>query len=424
TWVTNERPTDPNALCLLAWAQRLRAERVDAAVKATLEKVDTLGGPTTAEGHFFKGMVLIREMDEAENEFRKAVELRENYAQALLQLGRALNHWMYHNRRHDKFDELKRRLLNACDLQPRQAYPRYLLSLGFRISAEIYEENGDPKSAEEPFTMALRYAREAQKAESNSARGYVAEAEYWETRRDYEKALALRNQSDPFCTKPEARSELYQYRWRLHFWLRQDQAALEDLRVLADMRDDSNPQRVWYRGLFPALVMADQNRRDEALAFLVSTARSQPSSFRAATAAACLLHMCSRGREADALLASQHDRIDFSPRGPAELSGEFMKACYEILSDQRAADTIKDFADSDARLQRLGDAIPSLFQASSRIGASRREEAMRLLKKCDESYDSEDYCYLARAILRKMERDPAWPPWNGQKNDSPGNSSK
>ena len=429
SWVVDQRPSDANAKYLLAWAQRLRADRVDGTVCATLEKADALGGPTTAEGHFFKGMVLIREMDESEGEFRKAVELRDNYAQALTQLGRALNHWMYHNRKQDKFDELKRRLENACDLQKRQAYPRYLLSLGYRISAEIYEEAGDAKSAEEPFRSALKFARDAQSVEPSSARGFVAEAEYWETRRNYEEAMKYRNLSEPLCIKPEAINELYQYRWRLHFWLGNHEAALSDLRAVGERRDDSDPKGVWYRGFFPALVMADQGDLDTAATRVLEVARARIS-FRSTCAAASLLRLLGRNPQAESLIAELRDRIDYVPLGAAEISPNFMRESLALLAGRIAAKQLLDRQDA-LTAGRIGPALPGLFSACIAVGNGERSGALGLYQQCDQAYDSEDYCYLARVFVRRLEKDPDWPAWIPQTEqgsrrtgDGTGNSPK
>ncbi|MEK7327869.1 MAG: protein kinase, partial [Chloroflexota bacterium] len=112
TWAVTQRPADTTTMYLLAWALRLQAGRLDLAAKQWLDKADSLGGATTAEAHFFRGQALVREEDQAEEEYRKARMMKPDYTQALLHLGRALNHWMYHHRKHDKYFE-QRQCLEA-----------------------------------------------------------------------------------------------------------------------------------------------------------------------------------------------------------------------------------------------------------------------------------------------------------------------
>ena len=76
--------------------------------------------------------------------YREAIIQRrpDVYPQAMLHLGRALNHWMFHHRLLERFDETQRNLTTVANLQEDQAYPRYLLSIAYRLGAEIYAENG------------------------------------------------------------------------------------------------------------------------------------------------------------------------------------------------------------------------------------------------------------------------------------------
>ncbi len=412
TSVVKERPADTEPMYLLAWALRIQADRVDPAVKEWLTKADSLGGPTTAQAHFFRGQVLVREEDEAEKEYRLAKGLKPGYTQALLHLGRALNHWMYHHRSLEKFGELKDSLKAVCTVQDKKAYPRYLLSIGHRLAGEIHQADGKADAAAAEFAQALHYAQDAQRVESENARGYVAEAEYWETIRDYAKALEMRNRSEPFCTKPEPKAELYQYRWRLHFWLGNHEAALKDLETLAALRNDSDPKRVWYLGLFPALVLADEGKMDQARERVLRTAREKPTSFRAVTAAACFLRVSGAFEEANELLNRHKTQIEFVSSGRAELPNGFMMACYRPLNIHHYVEKATSYLSSPED-ERAGNALLNYFLASDSLGNRHRDMAYHWLSTSDSAYDSEDYCYLARVFVRKMKLDPTWPSWAG-----------
>jgi tetratricopeptide (TPR) repeat protein len=285
-----------------------------------------------------------------------------------------------------------------------------LLSLGYRISAEIYQEAGDSKSAEDPFANALKFAREAQVVETASARGYVAEAEYWETRRNYEEALKLRNKSAPLCTKPEVITELYRYRWRLHFWLGGHSDALNDLKALTRLRDENDSMHPWDAGFFPALIEADRGDVPKAAGLVSNVAHANPSSFRAVTAAVCMLRMLRMDRQAESLLNDTRDKIKFEPRGAAEIEPDFIRVSIDILAGKLNPDALRD-REGARREGRIGGALPGFFGGCMALGGGNRSEAFRLFRQCDGAYDAEDYCFLARAIVRKMEKDPAWPPW-------------
>ncbi|MEK6644192.1 MAG: protein kinase [Planctomycetota bacterium] len=413
TWVVAQRPADTEPMYLLAWALRIQADRVDAVVKERLAKADGLGGPATAQAHFFRGQVLVREEDEAEKEYRLAKGLKPGYTQALLHLGRALNHWMYHHRSLEKFGELKDSLNAVCLVQDKKAYPRYLLSIGHRLAGEIHQADGKADAAAVELARALELAQDAQRVESDSARGYVAEAEYWETMRNYEKALELRNKSEPYCIKPEPKAELFQYRWRLHFWLGHHEAALKDLETLAALRTDTDPKRVWYLGLFPALVLADQGKVDQAIEKILKTATEKPTSFRAVTAAASFLRMLWKPNEANDLLKQYQNQVVFEPSGRAEVSYGFMHACYRPLNIHHYTEKATTYLTTPEEV-RAGRAMMFYLQASDSFSGANHDSAFRLFWVCDDAYDSEDYCYMARVFVRRMELDPAWPQWAGK----------
>jgi tetratricopeptide (TPR) repeat protein len=410
TWAASQRPNDTTTMYLLAYALRVKAGRLDPTAKQWLDKADSLGGATTAEAHFFRGQALVREEDQAEEEYRKARMMKPDYTQALLHLGRALNHWMYHHRKHDKYFE-QRQCLEAVSLvQADRAYPRYLLSLAHRISAEVHQEANNMVDAEEDFESALKYARSAQSLEPSNPRGYIAESEYWETRRNYRKAIELRNQSEPFCTELERVAELHQYRWRLNYWAGEYDRALADLEQMSRLPGTSESVRGWYLSLFPSLIAADQGRLEDAIRLNHAMAANQPTNFRAVTSAACMLRMFGRGAEADRILSEHADRIIFDPSGEAEINPVFMRNAYELCHKKTMFDSVVGSVAQGQR-ERLIVAVPSFYAAAEALANGDRRAFLNYFKTCEQSFDSDDYCYLARVFVRKMEIDPAWPRW-------------
>lgn len=413
TWAASQRPDDTTTMYLLAWALRLQAGRVDTATKQWLDKADALGGATTAEGHFFRGQVLVREEDQAEEEYRKARMMKPDYTQALLHLGRALNHWMYHHRKHDKYFEQTKCLETVCMVQPNRAYPFYLLSIAHRLSAEIYEETGNLTDANKDYDAALAQARKAQENEASNPRGYIVEAEYWESRRNYIKAIELRNRSEPLCTEPERIVELYQYRWRLYFWVGDHEHASSDLGAIVQHLGSTDVTRCWYVGFFPALVLCEQGRTDEAIQKIQQMIDVEPGSFRALTSAACMLQMIGRRVEATQVLQAHIDTIRFVPTGEAEISPEFMRAALDYFIGRFKQPSLERLNPVRSR-ERLGMAIIGLFDGAQALGKGDRALARKRFQESDASFDSDDYCYVARVLLRKLEADSEWPRWAGK----------
>lgn len=410
-WATAQRPNDPDLMYLMAWALRREDER-NPRSRDWVRRADAAGGATTAAGHFFHGQAAVRnEPEEAIAAYRSATLKRENYSQALLHLGRALNHWMYHHRKHENFSEQRRSLETACALQPRKAYPRYLLSIAYRLSAEIYDRAGDEEDASKHFQSSLEWAQKAQEAEPESPLGYVCEAEYWEARRDYATAIALGHQIAKRCQSAFDLADLcLKYRWRLYFWTGKDAEALADLEVLAANCPDTVVDKVWYTGLFPSLVHADLGEMDEAVRLARSMAESMPTSFRAVTSSVAMLRVLGRAEESERLLIEYADRIESRSLLLASAPEHWQQDLIGFLSGQ------KTWADLVAAAGEHGDdrllwTEPFFFAAATALGEGRRDAALVSFRDCEQTYDYVDYDYLATVFVRKLEGDPRWPRW-------------
>jgi tetratricopeptide (TPR) repeat protein len=410
-WAVMQKPDDPELLFLLAWALRREDER-NPRSRDWVERANAAGGATTAAGHFFHGQAVVRnEPEEAIEAYRNATLKRENYSQALLHLGRALNHWMYHHRKHENFSEQRRSLESACALQPKKAYPRYLLSIAYRLSAEIYHRAENAEDAARHFDLALRWAKEAQKEESGSPLGYVCEAEYWEILRDYAAALAARQQAALRCqTKFDLADLCLKYRWRLYYWTGQRAEALADLETLAAYYESTVVDRVWYTGLFPSLIRADMGEMDEALGLARSMAESMPTSFRAVTSSAAMLRILGRPEEAQALLTARADGIEPSASFQALTPANWQQELIAFSLGRRTLAELQQVA-GPSRDEKLLWSAPHFLEGAAALGQRRREAALEAFRDCEQTYDYIDYDYLARVFVRKLEEDPAWPHW-------------
>lgn len=410
-WVTTHRPADTEAMYLLAWALRRNDER-DPKWREWLRRAQAAGGATTAAGHFFHGQAVVRNEPEAAIEaYRNATMKRENYSQALLHLGRALNHWMYHHRKHENFSEQRRSLETACALQPRKAYPRYLLSIAYRLSAEIYKRAGNQEDAARHFESAMNWAKEAQREEPVSPLGYVCEAEILEEQTDYDGAISARRLAGERCqTAPDLVDLCLKYRWQLYFWIGRHSEALADLQVLAANYPDTVVDKIWYTGLFPSLIHADLGEMEQSLSLARSMAESMPTSFRAVTSSAAMLHILGHPEEAQRLLADRAGTIE--PQNfaavslPPDWQGELLGFCMGLKTWSELHG-----AAGKCRDDKLIWSVPHFFAAARALGEGRRADALASFRECEHTYDYVDYDYLARVFVRKLEADPAWPTW-------------
>ena len=49
------------------------------------------------------------------------------------------------------------------------------------------------------------------------------------------------------------------------------------------------------------------------------------------------------------------------------------------------------------------------FDGLRQLADGRRDTAYTLLDACEQTFDYADYCYAARVILGRIQRDPTWP---------------
>jgi len=403
------RPNDQETMYLLAWALFRNDQFVEQ--REVTQQADALGDSKSAAAHFFRGQSLLRQYpDEAPNEFRRAIRMRNYYAQAMMHLGRANNQWMYHTRKVIRWEEQERCLPTACQLLEKKAYPRYLWSLANRLMAEINVDDERADAAEPFFEEALRFAREAQKLEPDNPRGYAAEAEYWESRGDYGQAVESRNRGWPHLKSKNDKTEFYEYRWRLYYWQNRFDDALSDLRALTEITPPSAPRRPWFSNYFQAQLLAEQDGLVEALRLTTALPTSQPTNPIAVIGAACQLRVLGRATEADRLLDEYRDRIDFRSVVLPNISPRQLQEVYELCRGRMTWKQIESLAREEKDPSWLM-AIASFIDGCRELGRGNRKTAVDRFRQADVCYDDEGFCYLARVFVRRMAADPTWPDW-------------
>lgn len=403
------RPRDEETMYLLAWALFRNDQFVEQG-KVT-DQADALGDTRSAAAHFFRGQSRLRQYpDEAPEEFRRAIALRKNYAQAMMHLGRANNQWMYHTREPVRWDEQQRYLPIACQMLEKKAYPRYLWSIANRLMAEIMIGQGRTDAAEGYFREAIEMANQAVTTQPDNPRGYAAEAEYWESRGDFGQAVEARNRGLPHLKSKNDKTEFYEYRWRLYYWQKQFADALSDLRALTEITPPSAPRRPWFSNYFQAQLLAEQGNWVEAVRLTTALPTSQPENPIAVIGAACQLRVLGRATEADRLLDEYRDRIDFRSVVLPNISPRQLQDAYEFCSGRLTWNQIEALARKEKDPSWL-TAMAAFIDGSRELGRGNRKSAEARFRQADACYDDEGFCYLARIFVRRMDRDPTWPNW-------------
>lgn len=410
-------PANVEIMYVLAFACRYD-QRIDDYQK-WMAAADAAGGAKSAEAHFYRGLALLRlDPKAAAVDLNTATNLKDNFYQAMLHLGRALNTRMYHERKVETFDTIKEKLGAACQLNQQEAYPRYLLSIAYRIAAEIYDRAGDREESETNYARALKLALEAQDKEPKSPRGFVCEAEYWESRGEFEKALVARDRGWRFCDKTATQAETLEYRWRLCFWMGDGARAAADLQSLLKVAAPTDPKFLWVKYAFPALVEADAGRLESAVNMASVPASERPADFRAVTTSAMMLCLLGRPASAVQLLDSRREGVDFRAAASVDRPESWYRSLYDYLSGRI------EWSALDARAEEILAATPEvrrdpkllwveahLFAGAKALGAGNRSAAAESFDACERMYDYDDYSYFGCLLGRKMKRDSRWPEW-------------
>ena len=405
--------TDLRSRYLLAWAQR-RGNDFGAA-RTTLAEAERHGPPETADAWFFRGLAVhFDDPAEALRSYRQAIATRAAaqamYPQAILHLARARNQQLYATRSLDAFPEAVESLEQLVKYQQYGAYPYYLLSIAHRLAAEIYSgSNGIRGDAlvEEHHAAALDWARRGQELEPDNDRPITAEAEALESMGRYAEAIEARTRAIDTATQPRARCEGYHYRWRLHYWTGDNEAALEDMRVHAECM----PENRQYADVYPALLLAEMGELEDALRHARRLAERQPDSALGVIWSATCLRLLGRAEEATALLARRTDVVDFVAEHNEPQSEKWLQLLYaHCLTGNRMAE-LEALAKQGERPWKLWGAA-YFHDGARRLVNDDRAGARARFQQAYRAFDGElHYTYHAKLIGTRMQQDPAWPPW-------------
>ncbi len=406
-------PADPRSVYLLAWLQRRECDPPVA--HATLARAATLGDPVTAAGWFFRGLAIhFDEPDEAAVAYRAAIAQRAQrhafFPQAVLQLARARNQQLYATRSLDGFDEAAGALRQLIDQGHYRAYPYYLLSITHRLAAEIYRGSegtrGDAEMAEH-YDHALHWAREGQGVDPGDDRPIAAEAECLESMRRYAAALDARNRALAVAATGAHRWETLHYRWRLHYWLGDLDAAAADLAACVAY----DPNSIFYVHVYPALL--DAERDDLFAARQHADALAAEPAARDVLWASAILRLLGQPDRARTLLAQRAAEVDYTAALEPSQDAAWLQALYDYCRGTTSLEAVQVQVDAaDQPWRRWGEL--HFHQGVMHLARGERGAAAAAWRKAYRSFDHErGYTYHARLLLGLLEKDLAWPRWIG-----------
>jgi serine/threonine protein kinase len=432
-------PEDPLGLYVLSLAHWKNDDEFNA--RETLErgnKLDMPGPnqPRAAESWFLKGMAHVELEDRSAVEyFENAIAYRDRYAQAIIQVGRARNWWLYRRRdlNEEEFADHITDLRVGRRLMVKKGYPRWLLAIAHRIKGEIEnEQSGREEFRDAELARALKYAKEAAEVEPDSYVGTVAMAEILEMQgivatgperidklRD---ALAERSALiEKFAQQGTyVQQEGYRYRFRLRFWLMDalsNAVRVEDLRsdleVLQSLYADFAPMDRHYGFLYPAMLDAVSGNLDAAISrvnSLMEAATLNETDPHRVLLAAGILDMLGQTEDAVSLRQKWANQVDYSRgKAPNDYDGS-TRLLYQLMLKET------DWSAFEEACQKFRDpelviAEGAFLNALQHLGQGDRHRALKQFTRCIHSYDKEMFCHDARLFQIKMELSPQWPQW-------------
>ncbi len=415
TDVHAEEPDDQRVLYLLAWARWRSQDDREAAARATIAEAERLGVPTEPDVWFFRGLALhFLDPSTAIESYRHANALRAQrggfHPQALLHMARARNQQIYASRDLSSLADADAALRQLIDHGYYDSYPYYLLSITHRLAAEVYAGSSGTResTADEHYAEALHWARAGQEVEPDNDRPISAEAQCLESMGRYAEAIEARTRAIAVAVKSRARCENYHYRWRLHYWQGELDAALSDIAIHAECVEGCR----FYAHVYPALVLAEMGDMPAALAHADALVSENPSSAQAVLWSATTMRLLGRAEEADALLREHASTVDYSADVTSPQTAEWVETLYRFVLEGTGREQLDALAAGvDEPWKLLGEA--AFHRAAWAMARGEREIALEALTVAYRSFDNEQrYTYHAKLILHKMQIDRAWPPWN------------
>ncbi len=407
---------DSSPKYLLAWA--LWRDHQTAESRAVFEQASAVGEPTKPDEWFFRGLAshfdrpnLALEAYQRANELRAAKQLF--FPQAILHLARAYNQQMYSARDDGVFESAQAILMQLIKQGHYRAYPYYLLSITQRLSGDIQGValGSDSPQVQTRYRDALESARQGQQVDPNDERPITAEAECLERLDLLADALEARNRAFAIASTESNRCEALHYRWRLHYWLDNFEAAQKDIASHAQCMPDSLP----YAHVYHSWVAAEAGDVDQALAEARAPASEAPDDAQAVLWSAACLQFLGHAGEAMSLLEKKRDAVRMNANLVPPQSEAWMSALFDFAMSRRTLEELLALADKSQEPRKLR--AEGFFHAAMKaLGRGEIGEAKLRLEQAVSCFDSEvRYTYHARTLLERMEKDAHWPHWLEEK---------
>ncbi|MGE3181690.1 MAG: hypothetical protein AB7N71_08675, partial [Phycisphaerae bacterium] len=433
SWIA-AHPDDHEMIYLLAWAtSKTAATHGDDRIRETEELIDRANQSAmqegTGPGYFYRGQAQFAiNLDLAVESFGKAIEAHRPavFPQAMLHRARAMNFVMYLKRIETYFELSNDTLRALMELQPGEPYPIYLSAIAHKLHAEILAESvrdTDPNDSEQVeaaqqrlltasknFQTAIELATRAINEAPGRPWGAMALAHIYEAqgttatqpdlkRVSFQKAITAWSMLTPstLVQNPEIARDKAAYLMRLHYWVGEHDAALEQLAIRYADTKSADADRFAYAALIYAA------RGD--LAASRAALEDGLSHFSDNSAQCLKLKACAPfcGLPFDAKPIEGSDDLPLESLIRARDVGGVTMLVAGRRADLVAIRKILASADLSTIHHNRIQSAAAFVQAASTYANDRDGAFLRLLRLSANTRDLEDYCFLAQMITQRFE---------------------
>ncbi|MCB9850887.1 MAG: protein kinase [Phycisphaerales bacterium] len=394
----------------------------DTESRAVIANADTAGG-ATAGGWLFRGLALqYDDVDEAILSYEKACDLRsadgDIFLQAMLLLARGRNQQMYFTRTVDDLGAIVRPLEQIVDFNLYGAYPHNLLSIAHRLAAEVYTGSEGARNSEglaaEHYHDAIRWAQSGQQADPTDPLPYFSEGMVHQSRGDFAAALAAFNAAEAPSAGSESRMyELLHYRWRLHYWLSEYDAAAADFAAYKKLATKFDTASAYYLEFFPMLIAAERGDHEDAIARAYAMSAPDDGKYNALHVVwtVTALRVLGEAELAETYLSDTASHLEFIAGEIPEQTSEWVTALYRMTAGEITLEETQAMALQTPQPWRLtGEA--QFHAGAMALVASDRATARERFKNAWHAYDDQlRYTYFGELLARRMAQDAEWPSW-------------
>jgi serine/threonine protein kinase len=393
-----------------------RSGAFDEAAEA-IAAADELAGATSA-GWFFRGLALhYRDAAEAIRSYEQANNLRAQagdvFLHATLHLARARNQRMYAMRTIDDLGAIVRPLEQIVNFDLYGTHPYELLSIAHRLAAEVYTGSAGARDseqlAEEHYAQAVHWAHEGQQVDPSNALCFLAEAMARQSMGSFDSAIAALNGGELAANgRRDLSCEILHYRWRLHYWLGNDEAAERDIAAYGGCASLEAP---FYAHFYPMLLYAERGELDQARAAAYALSSDASTNALAVIWTASALRVLGDEGAAQAHLRDHADAAAGATGEIPQQTTAWIHALYRTAQGELPlADLLLLAEGADQPWRLTGEA--EFHAAAMALTAGDRSAALEGFMRAWRCYDSATrYTYHGELIARKMQADPQWPAW-------------